>query len=65
MGLDINLFRKEKGGNPDLIRESEKKRFRDKEGMQNVEQVIVLDKIWRKKNFDKDLIAQKVNQLQK
>jgi len=29
MPLDINLFRKDKGGDPDMIRRSEKKRCRD------------------------------------
>jgi hypothetical protein len=29
MSLDINLFRVEKGGNPDLVKESVKKRFGD------------------------------------
>ena len=38
--LDIKLFRE----NPDLIRESEKKRFRDTE---NVEKVIEYDTLWR------------------
>ena len=27
--LDINLFRAEKGGNPDLVRESQRRRFAD------------------------------------
>lgn len=29
MVLDIELFRAEKGGNPDKIRENQKKRFKD------------------------------------
>lgn len=39
--LDIKLFRE----NPDLIRESERKRFRD---TTNVEKVIEFDNLWRK-----------------
>ena len=27
--LDINLFRAEKGGNPDIVRESQRRRFAD------------------------------------
>jgi hypothetical protein len=27
--LDINLFREEKGGNPEIIRESQRRRFAD------------------------------------
>ncbi len=57
MGLDINLFRAEKGtfsidfplkstgGNPDLIRESVKKRFQDPK---IVDDVLALDQEWRK-----------------
>lgn len=28
-GLDINLFRAEKGGNPDLVRKSCERRYKD------------------------------------
>jgi seryl-tRNA synthetase len=45
MVLDINLFRAEKGGTPDLIRASEKKRGNDGS---NVDKVIELDEVWRK-----------------
>lgn len=31
MGFDLNMLREEKGGNPQLLRESEKKRFRTEE----------------------------------
>lgn len=42
--LDINLFRDEKGGNSDLIRESQRRRF---ESVELVDEVISLDKQWR------------------
>jgi seryl-tRNA synthetase len=29
MVLDIDLFREDKGGNPELIRENQRKRFKD------------------------------------
>jgi hypothetical protein len=29
MGLDLNLFRTERGGNPDTVKESCKKRYQD------------------------------------
>ena len=48
MGLDINLFRKEKGGDPDMIRESEKKRGRKPEELKRVDEVVELDEQWRK-----------------
>lgn len=44
--LDINIFRVEKGGNPDLIRESQRRRFAN---VQLVDEVIELDKEWRKR----------------
>ena len=44
MPLDINLFRTEKGGNPDLVRESQRRRFAD---ITAVDTVISLDKQWR------------------
>lgn len=45
MGLDINLFRVEKGGNPDLIKESVKKRFKDPA---LVDEILEMDQQWRK-----------------
>lgn len=44
--LDINLFRKDKGGNPDLIRESEKRRNGD---VTRIDRVIALDEEWIKR----------------
>ena len=44
MPLDINQFRTEKGGNPDLIRESQRRRFAD---ISAVDTVIALDREWR------------------
>ncbi len=48
MGLDINLFRVEKGGNPDVVRESCKRRGVDPKV---VDEVIALDEQWRKGVF--------------
>ena len=51
--LDINLFRVEKGGNPELIRESQRRRFAN---VELVDQVIAIDKQWRqRKNFSLSL----------
>jgi seryl-tRNA synthetase len=44
--MDINLFRKEKGGNPDLIRESQRRRYKP---VELVDEVISLDEEWRKR----------------
>ena len=44
MVLDLDLFRKDKGFDPDKIRENQKKRFKD---VGLVDTVIEKDKIWR------------------
>jgi len=62
MGLDINLFRAEKGGNPDLIRESVKKRFQDPK---IVDDVLALDEEWRKKRFICDQLRKERNAVNK
>lgn len=45
MSLDLLLFRADQGGNPDLMRDVQAKRFKD---INHVEQVIELDTKWRK-----------------
>ena len=45
MVLDIELFRVDKGGNPDKIRENQRKRFKD---VSYVDKVIEADTKWRK-----------------
>lgn len=44
--LDINLFRAEKGGNPELVKESQRRRGAPVEA---VDEVIALDKEWVKR----------------
>lgn len=44
MVLDLDLFRADKGGNPDKIRENQTKRFKD---VGLVEEVINQDSLWR------------------
>lgn len=44
MVLDIDLFRSDKGGNPDKIRENQKKRFKD---VALVDAVVEKDTTWR------------------
>jgi seryl-tRNA synthetase len=48
MSLDIELFRVEKGGNPEEIRRSQQARFKS---VAIVDEVIALDKEWRKGLF--------------
>lgn len=45
MVLDLILFRADQGGDPDKIRELQKKRFKD---VAHVEKVIEADTRWRK-----------------
>ncbi|KAG8230445.1 hypothetical protein J437_LFUL014709, partial [Ladona fulva] len=51
MVLDIELFRPEKGGNPDYIRENQRKRFKD---VELVETVINMDNLWRQHRHKAD-----------
>jgi seryl-tRNA synthetase len=46
--LDINLFRVEKGHDPERIRESQRKRFAR---VELVDEIIDLDKKWRERKF--------------
>lgn len=62
MPLDINQFRAEKGGNPDLIRESEQRRF-STENL--VDQIIELDNQWRKANFNMEQMQKEYGQTNK
>lgn len=50
MGLDINAIRVEKGGNPDEVRESQRRRnpHNPDEAVSKVDQAIALDEEWRK-----------------
>eukprot|EP01060_Flectonema_neradi_P040268 TRINITY_DN910_c1_g2_i1.p2 TRINITY_DN910_c1_g2~~TRINITY_DN910_c1_g2_i1.p2 ORF type:complete len:511 (+),score=128.26 TRINITY_DN910_c1_g2_i1:1926-3458(+) len=55
MVLDIMMFRKEHGGNPDLLRESQRRRCKDAKLVDNV---IAIDKEWR-------IVLKKAETLQK
>ncbi|CAM8900678.1 unnamed protein product [Rhodiola kirilowii] len=57
--LDINLFREDKGGNPDAIRESQRRRYAD---VTLVDEVIKLDDEWRKAQYAVDQIRRELNQ---
>ena len=49
MPIDINLLRKDKGGDPDKVRKSEKDRFTDTPDL--VDTVIDLDARWVKADY--------------
>ncbi|XP_078430837.1 seryl-tRNA synthetase / serine-tRNA ligase [Wolffia australiana] len=60
--LDINLFREEKGGNPELIRESQRRRYKS---VEIVDEVIRLDKEWRQRQFELDALRKDFNRINK
>lgn len=59
--LDINLFREDKGGNPELLRESQRKRGRS---VEEVDRVIAVDREWVRLRFDVDELNKTAKQLQ-
>ena len=62
MPIDINLLRKDKGGDPDKVRESEKRRFRK---IDLVDEVIALDEQWIKAQYDTEQVKKEQNAIQK
>ncbi|EPS69221.1 hypothetical protein M569_05545, partial [Genlisea aurea] len=60
--LDINLFREEKGGNPEKIRESQRRRFAS---VDIVDEVIELDRAWRQRQYELDSLRTNRNKLSK
>lgn len=59
--LDINLFRVEKGGNPELLKESQRKRGKS---VEVVDQVISLDQEWIKLRFQVDQLNKEARVVQ-
>ncbi|XP_047439072.1 serine--tRNA ligase, cytoplasmic [Mugil cephalus] len=51
MVLDLDLFRTDKGGDPEIVRETQKKRFKD---VTLVDKLIAADTEWRKCRFTAD-----------
>ncbi len=62
MGLDINLFRTDKGGNPDAVRESLRRRFKD---VKIVDEIIAKDEEWRKSRYQLDNLNKEYNKANK
>ncbi|KAJ3049430.1 Cytosolic seryl-tRNA synthetase [Rhizophlyctis rosea] len=58
--IDINLLRADKGGNPDQVRESQRKRGGGKK-VELVDEVIALDNEWVKARFEADQVNRKIN----
>jgi seryl-tRNA synthetase len=62
MPIDINLLRKEKGGDPDKVRQSQRDRFADET---LVDQVIEIDENWRKSNYKMETLKMEFNAVNK
>mmetsp|Transcript_14680 Transcript_14680/g.31958 ORF Transcript_14680/g.31958 Transcript_14680/m.31958 type:complete len:456 (-) Transcript_14680:582-1949(-) len=60
--LDITLFRTEKGGDPEIVRESQRRRFGK---VEVVDEVIALDAEWRSVRFQLDKLLKEVNSISK
>ncbi|KAJ3201145.1 Cytosolic seryl-tRNA synthetase [Entophlyctis luteolus] len=60
--LDINLFRVDKGGDPDIVRESQRKRFAS---VEVVDEIIAMDMDWKAARFTADEKNKDINALQK
>ncbi|KAG0264729.1 Cytosolic seryl-tRNA synthetase [Mortierella polycephala] len=60
--LDINLFLEERGGEPELIRESQRRRH---ESVELVDEIIALYEDWKTTRFNLDQLNKKSNAIQK
>ncbi|OMO92142.1 hypothetical protein COLO4_17835 [Corchorus olitorius] len=60
--LDINLFREEKGFNPEIIRESQRRRFAN---VEDVDAIIELDKIYRRLLYEVENMRREINKITK
>ncbi|KAA8545099.1 hypothetical protein F0562_019883 [Nyssa sinensis] len=60
--LDLNLFREDKGHNPEIVRESQRRRFAN---VDLVDEVIRLDKEWRQRQFELDNLRKDFNKINK
>ncbi|XP_078152110.1 serine--tRNA ligase-like [Carex rostrata] len=60
--LDINLFRAEKGFDPEIVRESQRRRFAS---VEIVDEIINLDKEWRQRQFELESLRKDFNKINK
>ncbi len=65
MGIDINMFRKDKGNDPEQIKEIQRKRFKDQVEIDRVDLIVDLDKKWRAKDYELNQLNKEINSLQK
>jgi seryl-tRNA synthetase len=62
MPLDINLFRTDRGGDPEKVRESQRRRFAS---VELVDEIIAKDNEWRQMTGDIDNLKKEKNAIQK
>lgn len=62
MPLDINLFRNDRGGDPEKVRESQRRRY---DSVEIVDEIISMDNDWRSMTGDIDKLKAKKNAIQK
>ncbi|XP_031478544.1 serine--tRNA ligase [Nymphaea colorata] len=60
--LDINLFREDKGNDPERVRESQRRRFAS---VEIVDEIIRLDKEWRQRQFELENLRKDFNRINK
>ncbi|KAJ0974181.1 hypothetical protein J5N97_016146 [Dioscorea zingiberensis] len=60
--LDINIFRAEKGFDPERVRESQRRRF---SSLEVVDEIINLDKEWRQRQFELENLRKDFNRINK
>ena len=60
--IDLQLLQVEKGGNPEVVRESQRKRFAS---VELVDEVLSLYKTWVTLEFQLNQMQQEVNAIQK
>jgi len=60
MVLDITLFRKDQGGDPELVRETQRRRYKP---VEDVDAVIAADEKWKKTRYEMDQCNSNINKL--
>ncbi|XP_058073980.1 serine--tRNA ligase [Magnolia sinica] len=60
--LDINLFREDKGNDPERVRESQRRRFAS---VELVDEIIQLDILWRQRQFELSNLQKDFNRINK
>lgn len=61
MGLDINLFREDRGNDPEKIKDIQKKRFKPQAEIDRVDTIVGLDKEWRSSDFQVNQMNKEIN----